>query len=79
MDLHHVKNGQDTRQKMGRFMSVVEKYANEEDCWYSKWDVEKVTTMWSKVGNKHIFSKYANVADPRLFTGTWFSMLRKMD
>ena len=77
-DVQHVPNGKDTRQKMGRFMAVVEKYARMENCWFNEWDAAKVTTMWNAVGNKHIYMKYANVSDSRLFTGTWFTMLRKM-
>ena len=63
---------------MAKFMAVVEKYAREENCWFREWDVGKVTRMWNVVGNKHIYSKYANIGDSRLFTGTWSTMLKKM-
>lgn len=69
--LKHVKNGQDQKQKMGRFMAVVEMYARLENCWYDEWDAQKVSSMWSSIGNKHIYSKFSSAKDSRNFTGTW--------
>ena len=81
VDVDHVKNGKGQRQKMERFMKVIEKYAKIEGCWFDDgWDQNKVTTMWSAISHKHIFPKYckSNQRSVRLETGSWFTMLTKM-
>ena len=77
--LYHVKNGRRLRQKMSRFMSVVETYGRMENCWIegTDWDQEKVTNLWSSIGHKHIFTKYSNVRDSRVEGGAWITILNK--
>ena len=82
--LEHVKNGKANKQKMGRFMAVVEFYARIEGCWNDNptaWDVENVSEMWNAVANKHIYSKYSGSGKnaSRSVTATWRSMLNKFE
>ena len=80
--LEHVKYGKATKQKMGRFMAVVEFYARIENCWndnYNAWNAENVSQMWNKIGNKHIYCKYGGKDASRSVTATWRSMLCKFE
>lgn len=78
-DLRHV-NGVRQRQKMARFMAVIEHYARKENCWINrgeKWNHSKVTKMWAAIGHRYIF-KYGNANDSRLESASWTTMLNKM-
>jgi hypothetical protein len=80
-DLHHVKHGIQTRQKMARFMNVIEKYGRSRNCWVereSDWTVDSVSKLWMKIGQKDIFGNFADSDTSKTFTGSWRTMLDKM-
>ena len=79
-DVKHVPGGTHTRQKMQRFMAVIEKYARHEKCWIEKscdCTVRNVNTLWKKV-SKYVWQLYGSQVDSRLRTGAWRTMLEKM-
>ena len=78
--LHHVKNGLQKRQKMQRFMSVIERFGRLENCWYppNEWDHLKVSNLWTKVGYKHIFRRYVKTKESRVESASWVTLYNKM-
>ena len=49
--------------QMRSVMKVVKFHAIEEDCWLEdkgEWTVEYVRKLWVKIGEKHIYAKYAS-------------------
>ena len=80
-DMLHVKSGGSTRRKMERFMTVVEKYGRDENCWVnrkSEWTAAKVSSLWAAIGRKHIYGKFANHNGSRRMTLAWKTLLNRM-
>ncbi|GFH59857.1 hypothetical protein CTEN210_16333 [Chaetoceros tenuissimus] len=73
-------NQKSLNQKMGRFMAVVQHYAEAENVWIHENDVvtmEKVHNIWEKIEWKHIRTKYLKEAS-RSTTKSWISLLNEM-
>ena len=66
-DMINIKDGNPTRRnKMARFVKVVEKYGRAENCWMdrkSEWSPALVSKLWNSVGRKRIYAKYNNKND----------------
>jgi hypothetical protein len=77
--LHHVRGGAKIRQRMSRFMAVVEHYAKIEKCWIEKdAKLSDVKCMWDAVSNKYLYKIYASQEESRQFSSSWSTMLNKM-
>ena len=79
--LHHVPGGAAVRQKMGRFMSVVEFYAKKEGIWPdrgSSISVSSVNHLWSTVSMKYILPLYGNTHASRQDSVSWSTTLNLM-
>ena len=79
-DKKNEENQKSLRQKMSRFMAVVEHYAVAENVWIDENDVvtmEKVNNIWEKIEWKHIRTKYLKEAS-RTTTKSWISLLNEM-
>ena len=63
-DFNHLSNStamKTYRRKMVYFMRVIEKIAMKKNCWLedaSKWTANNVTTLWSKIGPKHVLKLF---------------------
>ena len=78
-DVKVVKRLKNERQKMGRFMAVVEFYATAEGVWKDSFDdIGEVNKMWDVIKYKHIYGKYSSVEESRTTTLSWWTLYNKM-
>ena len=79
--LHHVPGGAAVRQRMGRFMSVVEFYAKKEGIWPergSNVSVASVNHLWATVSTEYILPLYGNQRASRQDSVSWSTTLNLM-
>jgi len=80
-ELHHVPGGAVVRQRMGRFMSVVEFYAKRDGVWPERGSnitVASVNHLWATVSTKYILPLYGNQRASRQDSVSWTTVLNLM-